>query len=92
MNYSNLLKEKGFILNTYPEGKFWELVITEDENKKEHICKVFGADIELFDSNTTDIDTLILQCTENFTKCLFYYDCNPFDMETKTFMKCVDNI
>ena len=62
MNYNDLLKRKGFILNTYPEGKFWELVITEDENKKEHICKVFGADIELFDSNTTDIDTLILQC------------------------------
>lgn len=82
MNYSNLLKEKGFILNTYPEGKFWELVITKDENKKEHICKVFEA----------DIDTLILQCAEDFTKCLFYYDCNPFDMETKTFMKCVENM
>lgn len=92
MNYSNLLKEKGFILNTYPEGKFWELVITKDENKKELICKVFEADIELFDSNTTDIDTLILQCAEDFTKCLFYYDCNPFDMETKTFMKCVENM
>ena len=61
MNYSNLLKEKGFVLNTYPEGKFWELVITNDESKKEHICKVFGADIELFDSDTTYIDTLILQ-------------------------------
>ena len=92
MNYSNLMKEKGFILNTYPEGKFWELVITKDENKKEHICKVFKADIELFDSNTTDIDTLILQCAEDFTKSLFYYDCNPFDMETKTFMKCVENM
>lgn len=92
MNYSNLLKEKGFILNTYPEGKFWELVTTNDESKKEHICKVFGADIELFDSDTTDIDTLILQCAEDFTKCLFYYDCNPFDMETKTFMKCVENM
>lgn len=58
MNYGNLLKEKGFVLNTYPEGKFWELVITNDESKKEHICKVFEADIELFDSDTTDIDTL----------------------------------
>ena len=67
-------------------------VETKDENKKEHICKVFEADIELFDSNTTDIDTLILQCAEDFTKCLFYYDCNPFDMETKTFMKCVENM
>lgn len=92
MDYIELLKEKGFVLNEYSEGKFWELVVTDNECKKEHICKVFGADIELFDSNITDIDTLILQCAENFTKCLFYYDCNPFDMETKTFMKCVTNI
>ena len=92
MDYSELLRETGFVLNEFPEGKFWELVVTDDECKKEHICKVFGADIELFNHNTTDIDTLILQCTEHFTKCLFYYDCNPFDMETKTFMKCVTNI
>lgn len=96
MNYSNLLKEKGFVLNTYPEGKFWELVVTDNENEKERICKVFGADIELFDSNTTDIDTLILQCAEDFAKCIFYYNCNSgkaaFDMETETFMKCVEGI
>lgn len=92
MDYRNLLKEKGFVLNTYPEGKFWELVVTEDETKKEHICKAFRADIELFDSNTIDIDTLILQCAEDFTKCLFYYDCSPFDMETGVFMKCVENV
>lgn len=39
MNYSNLLQEKGFILNTYPEGKFWELVITKDEIKKSIFVK-----------------------------------------------------
>ena len=39
MNYSNLLQKKGFILNTYPEGKFWELVITKDENKKSIFVK-----------------------------------------------------
>lgn len=92
MNYSNLLKEKRFILNTYPEGNFWELTVTVDEKQKEHICKVFEADIELIDSDTVDIDTLILQCAEDFTKCLFYYDCNSFDMETETFMKCVESM
>lgn len=92
MEYGELLKEKGFSLNSYPEGKFWELVATDDEDKKQHICKVFGADIELFDSNKVDIDTLILQCAEDFTKCIFYYDCNPFDMESDTFMNCVKNI
>lgn len=89
--YKQLLLSKGFSLNEYPEGKFWELEVKEYEKLKERICKVFGANIELF-VNGTDIDTLILQCTEDFTKCLFYYDCNPFEMETEEFMKCVSNI
>lgn len=89
--YKQLLLSKGFSLNEYPEGKFWELEVKEYEKLKERICKVFGANIELF-VNGTDIDTLILQCTEGFTKCLFYYDCNPFEMETEEFMKCVNKI
>lgn len=86
-----LLKSKGFILNDYPEGKFWELVVEDDETLKEKICNIFKADIELF-VGETDIETLILQCAEDFTKCIFYYDCNPFDMETDDFMKCVKRI
>lgn len=89
--YEQLLTAKGFSLNEYPEGKFWELVIKDDEKLKEKICRVFGANIELF-VNGTDIDTLILQCAEDFTKCLFYYDCNPFDMSTEEFMECVSEI
>lgn len=92
MDYIKLLIEKGFILNEYPEGKFWEYVVTDDENRKEHICKIFRANIELYDYGMTDIDTLILQCAEDFTKCIFYYDCNCFDMETEVFMKCIEEI
>lgn len=91
MNYNELLESKGFSLNEYPEGKFWEFVVKDDENLKERICKIFQADMELF-VNGTDIDTLILQCAEDFTKCLFYYDCNPFNMDTEEFMKCVEQI
>ena len=86
-----LLQSKGFSFNTYPEGKFWELEVKDDELLKEKICKIFKADIELF-VDGTDIDTLILQCTEDFTRCIFYYDCNPFNMETDDFMKCVERI
>lgn len=86
-----LLQSKGFILNTYPEGRFWELEVKDDELLKEQICKIFKAEIELF-VNGSDIETLILQCAEDFTKCIFYYDCNPFDMETDDFMKCVERI
>lgn len=91
MDYKILLKQKGFELNTYPEGKFWELLIKDDDDRKIEICKAFQVDIELFDiSNITDIDTLILQCAEDFTRCLFFYDCNSWDMETEEFMKCVE--
>jgi hypothetical protein len=86
-----LLQSKGFILNTYPEGRFWELEVKDDELLKEQICKIFKAEIELF-VNGSDIETLILQCAEDFTKCIFYYDCNPFDVRTEEFMKCVEKI
>ena len=86
-----LLKSKGFVLNDYPEGKFWELTVEDDEVLKERICKNFKADIELF-VDGVDIETLILQCAEDFTKCIFYYDCNPFDMEIDDFMKCVERL
>lgn len=33
-----LLKSAGFKLNSYPEGNFWELVIKDDETKKEKNC------------------------------------------------------
>jgi hypothetical protein len=91
MGYKELLESKGFSLNEYPEGKFWEFVVKDDENLKARICKIFQADVELF-VNGTDIDTLILQCAEDFAKCLFYYDCNPFGMETKVFMECVEEM
>lgn len=93
MDYSTLLKQKGFELNTYKEGKFWELQIKEDDDRKIEICKAFQADVELFDeSYILNIDTLILQCAEDFTRCLFFYDCNSWDMETEEFMKCVENL
>ena len=89
-DYRKLLESKGFVLNNYPEdGKFWELVIKDDEDLKQHICKVFKTDVELLDSN---IDKVILQCAEDYSRCVFYYDCNPYNMETEEIMKCVENI
>lgn len=88
MDYKELLETKGFNLNTYSKDKFWELEVTNNEELKRKICKAFQADIELFD-NGTDVDTLILQCADDYTRCLFYYDCNSFNMETEEFMKCI---
>lgn len=92
-DYGRLLESKGFTLNDYPEdGKFWELVVKDDEDLKHHICNVFQADVDLLDSNITDIDTLILQCAEDYSRCIFFYDCNSYNMETEEFMRCVENI
>lgn len=86
-----LLQSKGFCLNSYPDGKFWELVVKDDENLKVKICKIFNAEIEVA-ANGSDVEILILQCAEDFTKCIFYYDCNSFNIETDEFMKCVEKI
>ncbi len=92
-DYNKLLESKGFILNNYPEdGKFWELVVKDNEDLKYHICKVFQADVELLDNNMINIDKVILQCAEDYSRCVFYYDCNPYNMETEEFMRCVENI
>ena len=91
MNYANLLNSKGFKLNEYPEGKFWEYEVKDDELQKENICEIFQASIDI-SSDGTDINTLILQCAEDFSHCLFYYDCNSFDMETDEFMRCIEKM
>ena len=91
MDYSKLLLSKGFSLNTYPDGKFWEFVVKDDESLKEKLCSIFRAEIEIF-TDGTDINTLILQCREDFNGCLFYYDCNCFDMSTEEFMQCVEKM
>lgn len=90
--YEDLLREKGFRLNSFPEGKSWELVINnDDEERKIIICKSFSGAFDYME-DATGIDTLILQCAQDFSKCLFYYDCNSFNMSTEDFKKCVSQI
>lgn len=91
MNYNSLLESKGFILNTYPDEALWEFVVENDEVMKRHICTIFNAIIDDC-IDITDIRTLILQCAEDYTQCVFYYDCNIWNMETNEFMKCVEKI
>lgn len=88
MDYKNLLLLKGFDLNVYDEGTFWELEIT-DVNKIIEICKLFNASIDI-DTNFVDINIVILQCRSDFTKCVFCYDDNAWDVDTEVFMKCIE--
>ena len=82
-----LLKSRGFVFGVYPEGVLcWELVVKENDELKKKICAAFDVKIE------TEIETLILQCRDNFSNCVFYYDCNMLNMETKDFIECVKKL
>ena len=77
-----ILKRKGFSLNVYTLEILWEFTVKDDEELKEKLCKIFGVNVE-------EPETVILQCRENFTNCIFYYDCNVIDMDATDFMECV---
>ena len=82
-----LLKSRGFVFGVYPEGVLcWELVVKEDDELKNKICKAFEINIE------TEIKTLMLQCRENFSNCLFCYNGNMFNVETKDFIESVKKL
>ena len=92
MNYKKLLLSKGFSLNPFLRGEnFWEFVVRDNEQLKQHLCDIFREKIEI-DVDGTDIDLLILHCKEDFSGCLFYYNFGWFDMSTEEFMKCVEKI
>lgn len=77
-----ILKRKGFSLNVYTLEILWEFEASEDAELKEKLCKIFGVDVE-------EPEKIILQCRENFTNCIFYYDCNVIDMDAVNFIECV---
>ena len=82
VDIEQLFKNKGFLLNIYSLEILWEFIVKDDDILKEKLCKIFGVDIY-------EPETIILQCRENFTNCIFYYDCNVIDMNTEDFIKCV---
>lgn len=86
MNYSELLQEKGFSLNEYPDGKYYALVINVEDQYDEgqRVLKIFGIENE-------DPDTVILQCKEDFTNCSLYTG-YVFDFGTEEFMKLVEKL
>ena len=104
MDYKNLLLLKGFNLNVYDEGVFWELEISKEvttsyngetitlyDGKIKELCKLFGAQVDIDTDSFTDVNTVILQCKHDFTECVFCYDGNALDVSTEEFMKCINN-
>lgn len=68
-----LLKQKGFKLNTYPEGKFWEYD-TSDQKIIENILQedYFG-----------DEDVVCLQLKEDFSDKKLAADSNVWEIKTE---------
>ncbi|MFC0903785.1 hypothetical protein ACFHWD_03655 [Clostridium sp. MT-14] len=77
-----LLKEKGFKLNTYPEGKFWEY-ITEDDEKIEAILQ---------DEYCGDENNICLQLQEDFTNIIEQVDIDTYDLTEEQFLKLIKRI
>ena len=72
---------KGFKLNTYSEGKYYEY-ITNDINVIEKLVdELFG-----------DEEILVLQCDENFENCKMCIDTNIWDLEQNEFIQLVEEL
>ena len=72
---------KGFKLNTYSEGKYYEY-ITNDINVIEKLVdELFG-----------DEEILVLQCDENFENCKMCIDSNIWDLEQNEFIQLVEEL
>lgn len=59
---------------------------------KTQICKAFETDVDL-SVDGANIDRLILQCDENLENAVFYYDCNPYNIDSDgidNFFTCVE--
>ena len=72
----NYYLEKGFELNTYPEGKYFEFVTKDDKV----IEKILGKDY------TGDEETAILQLKEDCSNKIICIDSNVWDLTNEQFM------
>jgi len=85
LSYENLIS-KGFCLNEYKgEGKFYELVET-NEQKIENILKVAGID---YDPECMD-NKVILQLKEDFSNKLICVGCDVWDLSDYDFEKILE--
>lgn len=79
------LIEKGFSLNEYPEGKFYENTIT-DENT---ILKIYEAINMEYDPEMID-DQIILQVYEDFSNVIISVGGDVWDLDNEEFEKVLN--
>lgn len=72
---------KGFKLNTYSEGKYYEYITNDTNVMKKLADELFG-----------DEEILILQCDYNFENCKMCIDTYIWDLEQNEFMILVEKL
>jgi len=80
-----ILINKGFSLNEYPEGKYYELV-EKEESKVENILKVAQVD---YDQSNID-EEVILQMKEDFSNKLICVSGNVWDLNDFEFQQIIE--
>lgn len=77
-----LLKSKGFALNEYPEGKYYEYTDKNADDNTLNIARLFGY-------SGDGADMVILQCDENFENCVLYVDLNLWHLSSDEFISAI---
>ena len=72
---------KGFKLNTYSEGKYYEYITNDNNVIEKLVDELFG-----------DEEILVLQCDENFKNCKMCIDTNIWDLEQNEFIQLVEEL
>ena len=72
---------KGFKLNTYSEGKYYEYITNDINIIEKLVDELFG-----------DEEILVLQCDENFENCKMCIDTNIWDLEQNEFIQLVEEL
>lgn len=77
-----ILISKGFELNEYPEGRYYEFETTKDEQ----IEKILTASKIGYDTSYLD-EKVILQLREDFSNKVICVECNVWDLNSYEFDK-----
>ena len=72
---------KGFKLNTYSEGKYYEYITNDNNVIEKLVDELFG-----------DEEILVLQCDENFENCKMCIDTNIWDLDQNEFIQLVEEL
>lgn len=88
LEIENVLLKASFVLNNYPEGNFWELEFSIDQVGEQ----IFSQVCKAFKYNEFEESDIALQCSADFSRCIFCIDGAIYEMEISDFIDCVEKL